>query len=624
MRIPYSIGFVFTIFKAIKELMLFAILLHSVGALAQNNWQFVDESSLRLPDTTAFGLGVDAGDVNNNGSLDILNACLYDSWLSIPGYEHLYFNNGSGYFSLAQHGEFPLFNDDSEQGLLFDCDGDSDLDAFIVNSNHVPDYIAVNDGFGNFSVDSSRLIADPITSIVANYTDIDGDGDIDIVELGNALNGPNMHRVWINIDNLFFENQTFRLPELNLIYSTVEFSDVDGDLDVDLLVNDRWDPGQPRILINDGEGYFVDETNSRFPPTLYSLNSNFSDLDNDDDFDIILGYQGRCGFLINDGSGIFADETNTRGPEFPFFRVPNKMKTADMDNDGDEDILLGIILNRDLVFVNTGNGFFEDQSSIRLPNQPYSTRDLVLADLDDDGDIDCFRTGTGLARNTIYINTLNTPDTLPPEIKNKTVFSQMVSDFGPYPVKIVSTDGVSIENGQLLAKVNYSYDLSTYFESDLHYTGGYMFYGEIPAVDSGITINYYYSVEDKEGNRASIPRNYPDSVLSFAYLPINTSICDSGYASLPYEFKVNAYPNPFNSSTTITIKNAKGGESESFIFDVNGRLIRVLNMRQVSNNEQTVNWDGTTSSYEEVPSGIYFVLVRTGGIKNVFKLTCIR
>jgi hypothetical protein len=597
----------------------------SSSVLAQNNWHFVDESSSRIPDIQCVGRWVDAANVNNDSSLDVLVGCGPGVWPQGPGYEQLYYNNGSGFFMLADSTQFPQLNDETGCAILFDCDGDDYVDAYVVNFNYQTDYIALNDGNGAFTIDWSSLPADSAVGIIANYADIDGDGDIDICMLGNALIGDNAHRIWINDGNGHFENQSSRLPQLSLIYSTVEFADIDSDLDLDLLVNDRYDPGQARILINDGAGIFIDETSSRLPFANWSRVSEFVDLDNDNDFDIVLGYEERCGFFINDGLGFYTDETTLRGPVYPGFDSPPfEIKASDLDNDGDEDLLIGTgTAYIDLAFINVGNGFFEDQTVQRLPQQALSTKSMILADLDNDGDVDLFRTGSGYDRNSIYINTLNISDTIAPYIKNKTVLPPLVSDPGPYIVRVSATDGVSLGH-QLSASLFYSTDGLDYFEVALRYVGGYMYYGEIPAVDSGITVNYYYNVEDKEGNTTLFPNCAPDSILSFTYSPLNTPVNDPGYSLFPESFKVSAYPNPFNSTTTIAINNVEGGELAADIYDVNGRLIYDLNINRVNENEQKVIWDGISTTGEKVSSGIYFVLVRNSNVQKCLKLTHIK
>ena len=56
---------------------------------------------------------------------------------------------------------------------------------------------------------------------------------------------------------------------------------------------------------------------------------------------------------------------------------------------GDQDVLIG---NEDAnrILINTGNGFFKDESSSRLPyrKEPEETREVDVADIDADGDLD--------------------------------------------------------------------------------------------------------------------------------------------------------------------------------------------------------------------------------------------
>jgi len=601
-------------------------LLIFVPAAAQDDWRFVDESGTRLPDTTTMADDMAAGDVNADGAIDVLAGCSPILFPQGPGYEQLFYNNGEGFFSLADSGRFPQLDDMTGCVLLFDSDGDLDQDAFVVNFNYQTDYLAENDGHGLFSIDQAGIPPDSQVGIIANYGDIEGDGDIDICMLGNAYLGEDQHRVWINDGSGSFVDEHWRLPPLNSIYSSVEFADVDGDLDLDLLANSRGDYYLPQLLINDGSGVFADETAGRLPLVVWSARAEFVNIDGDADFDIVLGgpsFQGsRLGVWVNDGSGHFADETPQRGPEYPWpYYSPSDIRAADLDGDGDQDLVLGVPSGNWLqayIFVNLGGGFFEDQTYLRLPVHGASTRALIPADYDNDGDVDIFTVGSGAARNGIYINTLNTPDSIAPDIKNGTIFPEYDTVAGPYPVKLVAQDGVSMEY-ELRVSVHYAVDEMDYLENPMRYTGGYIFSGSIPQVDSGQRVYYYYTASDNYGNTSSMPEEAPDSVFSFTCLSGRTGIKD-GDSELPQHLNISAYPNPFNSSTIIGYSNLEGGDIR--IFDIKGQLVKTFFTG--GENEGRIEWHATEASGKKVSSGIYFARVSTPQSQKTIKLLLLK
>lgn len=78
---------------------------------------------------------------------------------------------------------------------------------------------------------------------------------------------------------------------------------------------------------------------------------------------------------------------------------------------------------------------------------------------------------------------------------------------------------------------------------------------------------------------------------------------------IPFEYDLRAYPNPFNSVTTLTLDSVEGGDFEIKIFNVTGALVQTLKTRG-----EKATWDATDSSGRKVSSGIYFA--RTGGAIN--------
>jgi hypothetical protein len=73
-----------------------------------------------------------------------------------------------------------------------------------------------------------------------------------------------------------------------------------------------------------------------------------------------------------------------------------------------------------------------------------------------------------------------------------------------------------------------------------------------------------------------------------------------------------SYPNPFNSTTTISYSNAKGGDIE--IYDITGRLVKRLNVR---GEEGKIAWDATDATGEKVCSGTYFARINVCNNKAI-------
>jgi hypothetical protein len=88
-----------------------------------------------------------------------------------------------------------------------------------------------------------------------------------------------------------------------------------------------------------------------------------------------------------------------------------------------------------------------------------------------------------------------------------------------------------------------------------------------------------------------------------------------------------ATPNPFCTSTTISLAlPAVGRESaELRIFDVSGRVVRVLAVRSPGPGSSSVVWNARDDGGRRVPSGIYLCQLRAGGrMSGVGRLVVVR
>jgi hypothetical protein len=99
---------------------------------------------------------------------------------------------------------------------------------------------------------------------------------------------------------------------------------------------------------------------------------------------------------------------------------------------------------------------------------------------------------------------------------------------------------------------------------------------------------------------------------------------------LQYTLEQN-YPNPFvignnrpGGLTTIRFVLPQEARAEVTIFDRLGRQVRVLNNEILPQGYNLVFWDGKDENGFQLPSGIYFYRVRSGGFEQVKKLTLIR
>jgi hypothetical protein len=75
-------------------------------------------------------------------------------------------------------------------------------------------------------------------------------------------------------------------------------------------------------------------------------------------------------------------------------------------------------------------------------------------------------------------------------------------------------------------------------------------------------------------------------------------------------YMLKSYPNPFNSSTTISYSLPGEGITEITIVDINGKVIKTFPGGHQSSGEQTLTWDGTTSDNNKALTGIYICIVK--------------
>lgn len=222
--------------------------------------------------------------------------------------------------------------------------------------------------------------------------DIDGDLDLDIA-WGNGSTGAAIkERIFINNGSGFFTDETDARTGGFAGWSRgVEFGDCDDDGDWDLIIAQDTNK-RPQLFINDSNGFFANETTTRLPDiTMSSSRAQFGDVDNDGDLDLIFcngGATGRFGggppkLFLNDGTGHYADGT-TGGFPTGTITEQSDIVFGDVDNDFDLDILLGCRNVASRLWINNGTGVF---TNVAFPPDGASYS-CDFGDINGDGDLD--------------------------------------------------------------------------------------------------------------------------------------------------------------------------------------------------------------------------------------------
>ncbi|RRJ93110.1 T9SS C-terminal target domain-containing protein [Paenimyroides tangerinum] len=295
--------------------------------------------------------GLAFGDVNGDGSPDMIVSGGYGN----PGgsLTKLYFNNGIGNFTLSETSSFPnVYQGDIR---MFDFDNDNDLDILIsgmLTGTENVLHLYENNGNGVFTLRTQT----GLEQYGLNYgsvviEDFNNDGNLDIATNGRltAANSSSKTRIFLNNGNGIFTLMT--QPAFDYISAgTIVVGDVDNNGSVDLVFSgsgtgttDNPNGFKTELFLNDGNGIFTLSNSNSFIGHIDFPSIVLTDINNDNSLDLIT--MGRIGMdpatyatylYINNGLGNFTLTQNT-----PFTGYSNgKISIADVDNDGDKDILI--------------------------------------------------------------------------------------------------------------------------------------------------------------------------------------------------------------------------------------------------------------------------------------------
>lgn len=307
-------------------------------------------------------------------------------------------------FAAPQQNPFGLVsvseNDIPSPGAFADFDGDGDIDLLVANyiyySGMEIQYFenigtSTNPEFDTPQVNPFGLTPEPDAIILPSVADVDGDGDFDLLfpasdnntyaasfkyfeNVGNATN-PQFAAAIKNPYGLNPVSEETLFPAL---------VDLDGDGDVDLVAFDYY-----------GDAYYFENTGTSTDPQFtaqvqnpfglgtaeYYLFPAFADLDNDGDLDLLGGtYYANFQYFENTGSA--NNPMFTAPVQNPFGLVVTQDYAvpafADLDADGDMDLLVAEEYGNFQYFENTSPvAVHQEYTNIPLDLFPNPVIDML-------------------------------------------------------------------------------------------------------------------------------------------------------------------------------------------------------------------------------------------------------
>jgi len=322
---------------------------------------------------------------------------------------------------------------------LVDLDGDADLDAYLVQSGSLvdpatspPNQLFRNDGTGRFedTTDASGA-GDRGYGMGVAAGDVDGDGDTDLYVTNVGRNV-----LLSNRGDAVFVDRTDESGVGEERWSvSAAFFDAENDGDLDLFVVNYvfWSvadeircrgksdpepdycspksydaPAPDAFYRNDGAGRFEDASAAAGIRSAFGngLGVVCSDFDRDGWTDVFVANDGTVNQLWqNAGDGRFRDVASARGvalDEHGTAKAGMGVTSTDVDDDGDEDLLVVNLASESDSFYRNDGSYFSDRTAVSrlaVASRPFTRFGVGLLDFDLDGHLDLYEANGRVVRD---------------------------------------------------------------------------------------------------------------------------------------------------------------------------------------------------------------------------------
>ncbi|MBA7528878.1 hypothetical protein ES705_21070 [subsurface metagenome] len=341
--------------------------------------------------------GIDVGDIANPVFADIDADSDPDLIIGAQTGDLKYFQNNGGTFTELTGVDNPF--DGISVGIrsfpfFADFDGDGDLDIFIGEKYGTISYFQNNGGTfteltgGNNPADGIGLEFLSAPTLV----DMDDDGDLDLVAGNYEASILNYFR---NEEGTLVEKRGTGNPFEGLIVgdaASLTFGDYDQDGDQELAVGDF--SGNVYFFENDGEFLVpVEGVDNPFDGLTFQnvCTPVLADIDGEGDLDLLAGNaMGTIQYFVND-AGDYVELTGAGNPfdgiDIGVYSAP---AVCDFDDDGDLDLFIGTNAGT-IVYYKNVTGVYVGQTGV---DNPFDGIDFgsyirpLFKDVDGDGDLD--------------------------------------------------------------------------------------------------------------------------------------------------------------------------------------------------------------------------------------------
>jgi hypothetical protein len=355
---------------------------------------FEQESGTAVVEDSASTGGVSWIDFDGDGDADLMVTNGYDVSVEEPEpQKNRLYENRDGQLLPWTTGSLVTDDGYSSGSTWGDFDNDGLPDVFISNQRDQNNFLYRNMGDGTFErIEDQPPANDGGQSYAASWVDVDNDGWLDLFVANGGLSHQGQNFLYRNLEGQGFE----RIEEGEIVTEEgttcgVSWADFDGDGDQDVFVSDlmRANSGTGGLYRNNGDWTFsrVDADSMPLGDSMPTA-ATWGDIDNDGDLDlylasvygmanILLRNGGTDGFERVDGCDAVLDGGHTYGANW-----------ADIDNDGDLDLVVANWGAAPVLYANDGTGLLNRADGGALGSAVEYPATIAWADIENDGTLD--------------------------------------------------------------------------------------------------------------------------------------------------------------------------------------------------------------------------------------------